>query len=167
MEKRYLKIIVYLFIALAMGGCVYDFTPDSKDLQGLDKPLLVIEGDIIVGGTTIVKLGCSESVLSGIENGDIEFMGASVWVESEAGEVLSGRELEGNEFEINTENLSLQGRYRLGVSIPGKGEYCSAFKGVLVSPPIDEITWSLSDDGTYVNIEVTTHNPAQKKLYCK
>ena len=32
---RYLKIIVYLFIALAMGGCVYDFTPDSKDLQKL------------------------------------------------------------------------------------------------------------------------------------
>ena len=152
---------------LALCGCVYDYTPRDASLPGLNSPMVVIDGDIIVGGITRVKVGFTQSLAADEDSAAAVPLGASVWVESEAGEVLSGRELEGNEFEINTENLSLQGRYRLGVSIPGKGEYCSAFKGVLVSPPIDEITWSLSDDGTYVNIEVTTHNPAQKKLYCK
>ena len=178
MEKRYLKIIVYLFIALAMGGCVYDFTPDSKDLQGLDKPLLVIEGDIIVGGTTIVKLGCSESVLSGIENGDIEFMGASVWVESESGENFYGYPIgdfgsmvssssDYSIFGINTEDLSLDGRYRLCVSVPGRGEYRSAFKSVSISPQIDSISYSFAEDGRGVQFEVSTHNDSQKPLYCR
>ena len=152
---------------LALCGCVYDYTPRDASLPGLNSPMVVIDGDIIVGGITRVKVGFTQSLAADEDSAVAVPLGASVWVESEAGEVLSGRELEGNDFEINTENLSLQGRYRLGVSIPGKGEYCSAFKGVLVSPPIDEITWSLSDDGTYVNIEVTTHNPAQEKLYCK
>ena len=178
MEKRYLKIIVYLFIALAMGGCVYDFTPDSKDLQGLDKPLLVIEGDIIVGGTTIVKLDCSESVLSGIENGDIEFMGASVWVESESGETIYGdpsgdfdnlasSSSDFSTFVIDTENLSLDGRYRLCVSVPGRGEYRSAFKGVSISPQIDSISYSFAEDGNGVQFEVSTHNDSEEPLYCR
>ena len=55
----------------------------------------------------------------------------------------------------------------MNIAIPGMGEYVSEFKRVMVSPPIDEITWSRSDDGTYINIEVTTHNMNTDKLYCK
>ena len=161
MEKRYLKIIVCLFIALAMGGCVYDFTPDSKKLQGLDKPLLVIEGDIIAGGTTYVKLGSSKSVLNGVQNEDLDFMGATVWVESDNGMVWNEEidvDFDGSwasetgipgyaTYKIDTEDLPLDGKYRLCVSVPGRGEYRSAFKSVSISPQIDSISYSFAEDG--------------------
>ena len=70
MEKRYIKIVLAVVMAIVMGGCVYDFEPDSDQLQGLDKPLVVIEGDIIAGGTTVVKVGFSQTVFEGIEDED-------------------------------------------------------------------------------------------------
>ena len=181
MDKRYLKIIVCLFIALAMGGCVYDFTPDSKKLQGLDKPLLVIEGDIIAGGTTYVKLGSSKSVLNGVQNEDLDFMGATVWVESDNGMVWNEEidvDFDGSwasetgipgyaTYKIDTEDLPLDGKYRLCVSVPGRGEYRSAFKSVSISPQIDSISYSFAEDGNGVQFEVSTHNDAEEPLYCR
>lgn len=175
MDKKYLKIFACFLVAAAMGGCVYDFTPNSEDLQGLDRPLVVIEGDIIAGGTTIVKLGGSRSVLNGIENEKINYIGTSVWVESEDGRIWNGRAVDDwlsslitlDKFEIDTRELPLDGRYRLCVSVPDRGEYRSAFKPVAVSPEIDSISFSFTEDGKGVQFEVTTHNNAEGPLYCR
>ena len=167
MIKNLYRILAMMMLAVA-AGCIYDYEPEDGDIQGLDEPLVVIDGDIIVGGVTRVKVGFTQSLTADEDSIVVVPLGASVWVESEAGEVLSGRELEDNVFEIDTEDLSLQGRYRLGVSIPGRGEYLSAFKGVLVSPAIDSVTYSVAGDRSYARIEVTTHNgKLDEKLYCK
>lgn len=167
------KLPALLIVPLMLFSCIYDYDPKDKDLEGLNSPLVVIDGDIIVGGITRVKVGFTRSLT---EEQKVLPLGASVWVESEGGEILSGRVLEDetNGFEVNTAGLSLQGRYRLGVSIPGRGEYLSEFKGVLVSPPIDSITYSIPDDRSYARVEVTTHNDASGSgngtdgnLYCK
>ena len=168
--EKFAKILMMLLSGLLACGCVYDYEPEDDYIQGLVKPLVVIDGDIVVGGITHVKLGYTQWLTADEELFVEVPMGANVWVESESGEVLSGVMLEEkeNEFIVDTENLSLQGRYRLGVSIPGKGEYLSAFKPVLVAPAIDSITWSVSNDRSYAMIEVTTHNnDAGDKLYCK
>lgn len=172
--KKNLYRILAIMLLVVVAGCVYDYEPEDGDIQGLDNPLVVIDGDIIVGGITKVKIGLTRSLT---EEEEVVPLGASVWVEGEDGEVLSGRALEEeiNSFEVDTEDLSLQGRYRLGVSIPGRGEYLSAFKDVLVSPPIDSITYSIADDRSYARVEVTTHNDAAYTrgndtdgfLYCK
>lgn len=174
MIKNLYRILAMMMLAVA-AGCIYDYEPEDGDIQGLDEPLVVIDGDIIVGGVTRVKVGFTQPLTADEDSIVVVPLGASVWVESEAGEVLSGRELEDNVFEINTEDLSLQGRYRLGVSIPGRGEYRSAFKGVLVSPAIDSVTYSVAGDRSYARIEVSTHNDATSTkgngtrdyLYCK
>ncbi len=169
MEKL-LKIFMMVLTGLFVCGCVYDYEPEDDDIQGLDKPLVVIDGDIVVGGITRVKVGLTQSLTADEDSVDVVPLGANVWVESESGEILSGRMLEErvNEFEVNTVDLSLQGRYRLGVSIPGRGEYLSAFKSVLVSPAIDSVTWSVANDRSYARIEVSTHNNEEgEKLYCK
>lgn len=173
MKKNLYRILTIVLLA-ATTGCVYDYEPEDGDIQGLDNPLVVIDGDIVAGGITKVRIGLTKSLT---EEEEVLPLGASVWVESESGEILSGRVLEDeiNGFEVNTENLSLQGRYRLGVSIPGRGEYLSAFKSVLVSPPIDSVTYSVADDRSYARIEVTTHddvafargNDTDGFLYCK
>lgn len=167
--EKITRILMMVLIGLLAGGCVYDYEPEDDDIQGLDKPLVVIDGDIIVGGITRVKVGLTEP-LTADEDSTVVPLGANVWVESEEGEIFSGMLLEErvNEFIIDTEDLSLQGRYRLGVSIPGRGEYLSAFKRVLVAPAIDSITWSVARDRSYARIEVSTHNDmAGEKLYCK
>lgn len=171
--KNLYRIFVMALLVVA-AGCVYDYEPEDGDIQGLDSPLVVIDGDIIVGGITRVKVGLTQSLT---EEEEVVPLGASVWVEGETGEVLSGRMVDDgmNEFEVDTRDLGLQGRYRLGVSIPGRGEYLSAYKSVLVSPPIDSITYSVADDRSYVRIEVTTHNDEAYTrgnntggaLYCK
>lgn len=174
MEKCY-RILVMIFLAVFAGSCVYDYEPDD-DIQGLDKPLVVIDGDIVVGGITSVKVGLTQSLLQDEEQ-EVLPLGATVWVESETGEMLWGSMLEDevNEFVVNTADLSLQGKYRLGVSVPGRGEYLSKFKSVLVAPPVDSITYSIAKDRSYARIEVTTHNDAAYTkgndtggfLYCK
>lgn len=175
MVNRCLKILASFTVALIVGGCIYDFTPNSSDLQGLDKPIVVIEGDIIVGGVTTINLRQTASILNGIENDIIGYAGTSVWVENESGEIWYGRVVEdvlssstkSNLFEIDTRELSLDEKYRLCVSVPGRGEYRSAFKQAMVSPQIDSISFSFTEDGKGVQFEVTTHNDSQEPLYCK
>ena len=176
MKKIFLKAIVFCMAAAVLGSCVYDFTPDSSELQGVDKPLVVIEGDIIVGGTTYVELKCTQPVLNGVEQEEIRYMGSNVWVESELGEVWQGVPAIGygtqgsydeNRYIVDTRNLPLDGKYRLCVSVPDRGEYRSAFKSVMISPQIDSITYTRADDRSSVQFEVSTHNDSKEKLYCR
>ena len=166
MKKILLKAIVFCLAASVLGSCVYDFTPDSSELQGMEKPLVVIEGDIIVGGTTHVELKYTVPVLSGVGQEEINFAGSSVWVESERGEVWQGS-YDDYRYVVDTRDLPLDGKYRLCVSVPDRGEYRSVFKPVMVSPQIDSITYTRADDRSSVQFEVSTHNDSKEKLYCR
>lgn len=168
---RTIKAIFKFFLVLVLvcalaSSCVYDYEPKDARVQGLGKPLVVIDGDIIVGGITNVAIGLTESLTGEMPEMPI---GITVNVESESGDLVSGLLVDDvhNVFEVDTRELDMGTRYRLNIAIPGMGEYVSEFKRVMVSPSIDEITWSRSDDGTYINIEVTTHNMNTDKLYCK
>ena len=161
------RVLAMALLVVAAAGCVYDYEPSDDQIQGLEAPLVVIDGDIIVGGTTRVQV----SFTTALSEDEVQVpLGASVWVESSSGEVWHGQESAGgvNSFEVDTRELPLGGAYRLVVSIPGRGEYCSQFKQVLVSPAIDSITWSVAQDKSFARVEVSTHNGEQEgKLYCK
>ncbi len=162
------RIITVLIICLAMGvtSCVYDYNPNDANLPGLMEPHFVIDGDIIVGGFTKIKLGFTETLLE--ETKDLP-TGITIAVESEEGEYIYGALADDveNLFEIDTRELKTDGSYRLCVSVPGRGEYVSKFKQVVLTPPIDTITWSMSHDSSYVDIEVSTHTDGDETLYCK
>ena len=164
--RKYKYHILWILLALGIASCVYDYTPEDASLQGLDSPLLVVDGDIVVGDVTRVKLSYTESILE--DEADMP-LGVTVMVESESGETVSAYALdeEPGVYEADTRELDMDVKYRLFISVPGRGEYVSEFKPVMISPPIDEITWSIAPDSTYANIEVTTHNTEEGKLYCK
>ena len=169
MVTRYLKLIAAALALLATGGCVYDFMPQSDDIPGLNEQLMVIEGDIIVGGITRVRLGSSRGLEENEQQDGMRFWSSSVWVESEDGKIWNGH-LSGyalNEFVVNTEELQVGGRYRLCVSIPDKGEYHSQFKSVSVAPPMDSISYYVAEDRSSLQLEVTTHNDSSEPLYCR
>ena len=177
MNKIFYRAMIFCLAAVVLGSCVYDFTPDSEDLQGMDKPLVVIEGDIIVGGITKVELKSTVPVLNGIEQEEISYSGAGVWVENQQGEVWQGVPateygIQGgydeNKYVVDTRDLPLDGKYRLCVSVPNRGEYVSEFKRVMISPQIDTITYTRADDRSSVQFEVSTRNDdSDGKLYCR
>ena len=177
MIKKYFKGALVCLMAILLGGCVYDFTPDAEDLQGIEKPLVVIEGDIIVGGETRVVLKSTSPVLSGVEQEPIFYNGSTVWVESESGEMYMGGATDDNyassskwesvSFVIDTRSLDMGGKYRLCVSVPDRGEYHSAFKSVCVSPQIDTVTYNIASDRSSVEFEISTHNSQPQPLYCR
>ncbi len=166
-RNRHFYLFTLLLYCILFCSCIYDYDPQNDNLQGLDKPLVVVDGDILVGDITQVNISFTNK-LSGDDSVGVP-SGITVLVESETGEAYSGFPVneEADLFEIDTRDLKLDSRYRLIVSIPGRGEYISSFKSVAVSPPIDKITYSFSDDGTYANIEVTTYNEDRDILYCK
>ena len=163
---RFFKLTVMMVLLAAMAGCIRSFEPEIGEITGLDKQLVVIQGDIIVGGFTKIKLGFTETLLG--ETKDLP-TGITIAVESEEGEYIYGAlaDYVENLFEIDTRELKTDGSYRLCVSVPGRGEYVSKFKQVVLTPPIDTITWSMSHDSSYVDIEVSTHTDGDEILYCK
>ena len=163
---------ILFFLSAVVAGCVYDYEPKEISTRAAENSIVVIDGDIAVGGITTIRVNITEPLIKGEEA--VLPLGASVWVEEEGGSIYSGveKEDEVNAFEINTTGLSLQGRYRLGVSIPDRGEYLSEFRGVLITPPIDSITRSITPDNLTAYIEVTTHKENTggadtSRLYCK
>lgn len=174
MPRRLSYIITVCLMAFVAAGCVYDFVPDAGELQGLEKPLVVIEGDIIVGGETTVVLKSTQPVIGGVEQESISYYGTTVWVEGEDGQVYNGwRTHDHNDdssvmtFKVNTSSLSTEGRFRLCVSVPGRGEYKSAFKAVAISPQIDSISYVMAPDRSTVEFDVSTHDDSSEPLYCK
>ena len=169
MKKGYLKIAAIALMAFIAVGCVYDFMPEGEDIQGLDEPLLVIEGDIIVGGMTRVQLKSSRPLDSGAASSEELYPGASVWVEGVDGQVLYGEPAQDNYdvYMVDTRDLGTSGQYRLCVSVPGKGEYHSSFKGVSISPEIDSVSYVLNDKKDVLQVQVSTHNNSPEPLYCK
>lgn len=169
MYKGYLKTAAIALMAFLAVGCVYDFMPEGEDIQGLDESLLVIEGDIIVGGTTSVQLKTTRPLDSGAaEEGEL-YPGASVWVEGADGQVWNGEPVQDafDRFLVDTRDLETSGQYRLCVSIPGRGEYHSSFKGVSISPQIDSVSYVLNDTKDVLQVQVSTHNSSSEPLYCK
>lgn len=163
---------ILFFLSVVAAGCVYDYEPKEIGTRAAENSIVVIDGDIAVGSITTIRVNITEPLIK--EEEAVLPLGASVWVEEEGGSIYSGveKEDEVNAFEINTTGLSLQGRYRLGVSIPDRGEYLSEFRGVLITPPIDSITRSITPDNLTAYIEVTAHKENAEaadtsRLYCK
>ena len=170
MNWRFSSILFLLSVVAA--SCVYDYEPKEISTKAAENSIVVIDGDIAVGSITTVSVNITQPLIN--EDETVLPLGASVWVEEEGGTIYSGveKEDEANVFEINTTSLSLQGRYRLGVSIPDRGEYLSEFREVLITPPIDSITKAITPDNLTAYVEVTTHKENTgaadtSRLYCK
>lgn len=177
---RLSKILPVIAATLALAGCVYDFVPDANKLEGMNGRIVVIEGDIVAGGITSVRVGYTLPFVGGLISGGMlpgsdsfwdpttgsyESWKASVWVESEDGRVWGAQSQELGEYTIDTEDLDIGGSYRLCVSIPDKGEYVSEFRKVLVTPQIDKLSYSVPQDSSCVHFEVSTKGESNETGY--
>ena len=128
--KKFSRILAVVAAVLTLGGCVYEFIPDRGELEMEDINVVVIEGDIVAGGITSVRVGYSLPLQDGLWGsglgddpsssyydplaGSYDSWKASVWVESENGEIWGGETSELGEYTIDTRELDLSGSYKIG-----------------------------------------------------
>ena len=176
---KVLKCAVIVLVAAIVAGCVYDYGVGGE--TKLEKSLVVIEGDIVAGGISEVKISTTANIIYHPSTwGDeastkVEDMYpfdevCQVWVESSAGEVWPGRDSfyvwkfdemgSYRQFRrmyvIDTRDLPLDGEYRLCVSYPDRGEYHSHFKRVQRAQDIDSFDFSFKPDTSSIDIVINS-----------
>ena len=183
---RMLKLLVLAFAAALAAGCVYDYGV-GKDFPHLEKSLIVIEGDIIAGGISEVrvsatsKMETTRSASTKAEDYVLREPLCQVWVESAEGEVWPGkdttyvwgfenyfdRRLLRISYTVDTRDLPVDGEYRLCVSYPDRGEYRSKFKKVLKAPQVESFDFVFAPDTSYINVMLTSRGDNDGARFCR
>ncbi len=157
--RKFAKYIFVLAFSVMCCQCVYDFDPtDFWEVEDV----IVIEGDILVGEQSYFKVSKTIALSDTVHN---RIMNASVWVEDEAGKTWRAVLENDGRYMANTSDLDVNGRYKLCVEIPNRGQYESALLDVMMPPPIDSVSYTVADDKSSLSIFVTTHdseNPDNK-----
>ena len=171
-------LAVALFAIFLFAGCVYDYGVNGE-LEGLETNLVVIEGDIIVGGITEVYVSTTSAISYQATKGyDMLPWGpiCQVWVESTQGEVWPGKDTAylarmdvrynintyQRRYIVDTRDLPLDGEYRLCVSYPDRGEYHSAFRKVLTAQEIESFDFSFNSDSSVVNVLLSSRGSKEQ-----
>lgn len=151
-----------MLAVILMNSCVYDFTPSGLESA---KELLVIEGDILAGDYSYFKISTTIDLASSEEVAYIT--DADVWVEGESGERINAylSSDKPGAFAANTSGLDMGKKYKLCVTIQGKGSYESDYLSIAKTSQIDSVTYSIGANKEFLQIEVTSHdneNPENK-----
>ena len=154
MERRFLFLLVSLLLA---SSCIYDYAPVIEDSE----TVLVIEGDILVGGYTDVRLSFSRPLDAAFsEMSQTSWLeGAQAWVEASDGARYDGV---GSRIDTRAADPSLD--YRLLVAYKGK-TYASEWTPVIRSAEIDSLSYTISDDRMTLTLEVSTHGGPDNLYY--
>ena len=108
--KKYLYIIVLL---LSAASCVY---PYDEVLETPEEPVLVVDGKIVIGGYSMLKVGYMKGFDGKYPQGKISPVLEAWWVEDEDGTKYTPPSLE---QEVNTIALNPEHRYRMVVKADG------------------------------------------------
>ena len=144
------SINILWLLPFVVSACVY---PYEADVPKGEKSILVVEGDIIVNGTTRVRLSRTTSLqelFPAVEQG------AQVYIEDEQGGRYPVPEFSPGQYEAQTSHLSREHRYRLHITLSNQAEYASEYTPVCVSPPIDKVDYTLSADSTVLHMSQDT-----------
>jgi len=161
----YMKRICLLCIAvvvLCANGCITPFEPEG--MAGYKK-MLVVEGNIILGGITTVSLAYSMDL---DDDGKIVYVqDANVRVESESGSVYEAVKVVEDgvvSYQADMSDAGLDDRYRLYLVVKGK-DYESDFVPVKVAPPIDTVAYMVTGDSTEVEFYVNSRDRTNSTRY--
>ncbi len=149
--RKFAKYIYVLAASVMCWQCVYDFDP--TDFWEVDD-VIVIEGDILVGDRSYFKVSTTIALSDTVYN---HIANAAVWVEDAAGKTWNAVLENDGRYMANTSDLDVNGRYKLCVKIPERGQYESAFLDVMLPPPIDSVSYNVADDKSSLSIFVTTN----------
>ena len=165
------QLIILAALLPLLGGCVYDF---EAELTG-DQYTVVIEGDIMVGGTTTVNFTrLNPEVLEGNKNNNQTkaiydpswgiYVSFIAKVEGEDGTIVEGESSWGTCL-LDTRSLKPDVRYRLHIYDQEQGHhYVSDWESVQGAPIIDSLSYKAAGD--HLDVRVTFHSDGSTPYYC-
>lgn len=149
-----------LCAALAVS-CIYDF---EAELGDGGKPVMVIEGDIIVGGYTEIKCSFTRPVGSSASMQTRPI--ATAYVQAESGEKYESPFFDDSHV-IDTRDASPDKRYKLVVTSRNDGAtYETDWLDVHKAPVIDELSSRQNVEQDRLDIGITAHS-AEGESYFK
>ena len=145
-----------MLMILMTGACVEPYDPP---LDNADVNYLVVDGFLnATDGIASVRLTRTEPVK---ESGPPRTeLAANVSVEDDNGVSHQLFEESAGVYSGAVPNTSTDRSYRLVIATTNGHQYASDFIRVLATPPIDSITYAITNDG--IEFSVTTHDPEEK-----
>ena len=143
------KILLSVAVMALAFSCVYPYDPvlEEKDLDSI----LVVEGNIVVGGTSTVRLSSVLPISWGYGSYRI-ILGTAV-IEDDQGKVYQPLQPQGQQnFTFNMQDASPDRKYRLKVDVAGD-VYISDWVEPIAPPVVEDISFSC--DNTNVQVAVT------------
>ena len=170
------KILLHIVLGAALTSCIY---PYKMDLESDPERVLVVEGKILVGGTSTIRLSylmpLEGSLLASYDgNSTVVPMGTG-WIEDELGNryerfpIYPVSDWVGpgepsspvpatyptNNIQIDTYNAPLGRKYRGVVECDGE-TYVSDWLEPDPAPQIEDITFTADDSSVTVNVDLNT-----------
>ena len=155
MKKIFILAISLVCSALMSVSCIYPFEPEAVDGSGA----LVIEGDILIGRKTVVKISHTAPVSN--PNAEARRIDGEVWVENDAGTVFQGISdyNDTGTFTVDTQNADPSRNYRMHFLDNDSGkEYVSEWVPVCAAPVIDSLSYNIDYEKEKFNVALSMHS---------
>jgi hypothetical protein len=149
----------WLWVGLALCGCVDRYTPD---VPAAAQSNLVVDGFINPQGSTVIKLARTFSVNT--KNvGPVEAR-ARVSIQDDAGQRFTLTENPAGTYTSAALTLDPSRQYQLRITTAQGREYASTKQPVVLTPPIDTLTWTLTPVQG-IQVYLSTHGASTAGRY--
>ena len=146
------KIALYIAALASVSACIYPYSPDiSSEVNHT----LVVEGEILVGGTSTIKLSYLEP-LGGSSN---MTPAGRAWIEDENGKTYQSANpsLMTNVISVPTDDAVTGIKYRSVIEVDGQ-QYSSDWVEPLTPPVIENVHFSADEKDVYVLADINAGN---------
>ncbi len=157
--KRYL----YFLLLLALQSCIEPFSPPEITQAQV---FLVVDGSLNTspGAISQVRLSRTQNIYDE-GNAPVETR-AFLTVESEqGGRYFFQESATPGLYELPPNAYSPTDRYRLRIKTRAGAEYLSAYVPMTQTPPIDSVSYRISDDRTQLRILLNTKDPSNNTRF--
>lgn len=137
------KILCILAMLGAAVSCIYSYEPDIETDEAAG--FLVVDGEIILGGTSVIKLGRITPITGDILSAPT----GTAWVESDDGARYESTGTPSSSIEIPTVTAVLGHDYRAHILVDGE-EYVSEWLTPKPAPEIQAIDFDATDNMVHV-----------------
>lgn len=155
--NRYFR--VFWLSVLVLGGCIDRYTPDVAPTEQTN---LVIDGFINPRGRTVIKLSRTFSVNT--QNAAPAETRAQLAIQDDAGQRYPLIESLAGTYTSAALVLKPDRQYQLRITTSQGREYASDLTPVVVTPPIDTLTFRVQSNGG-IQIYVSTHDARNATRY--
>ncbi|TYZ13551.1 DUF4249 domain-containing protein [Hymenobacter lutimineralis] len=155
-NSRVWKLLAGVLL-LVLGGCVDKFEPDVLNSP---QSYLVVDGFINLNGPTTIRLSRTKNKADAPVPVEAD---ATVTIQDEAGAAYPLPEQEAGTYQSAAMSLNPALRYRLRIRTAAGKEYASDLVAARQTPPIDKVTWALTNRG--LQVYVSTHDDANATRY--